>query len=106
MEPLILRLGTDHETIVDFCRRWSVVRFEVFGSVLRDDFAPESDVDVMVTFALGGKPKLHGLLMMEEELRAMFGRPVDLVERKLVESNPNWIRRRAILESAQSVYAA
>jgi len=100
------RLPATYEQVEAFCQKWQITRFELFGSVLRDDFDSKSDVDVLVTFADGARVRFGDLLDMEEELREMFGRPVDLVERKAIERSPNWIRRRRILESAEPVYTA
>ena len=106
MDDLILtRLNVTEPQIAAFCRKWKIVRFELFGSALREDFDAESDVDVLVTFEDGGTRRISDYLDMEDELVALFGRPVDLVERRLVESSPNWIRRRHILSTAQPVYA-
>lgn len=82
------------------------MRFELFGSVLRDDFDAKSDIDILVTFAQQARWRFADLLDMEDDLKRMFGREVDLVERPLLEQSPNWIRRRAILESATQVYAS
>ena len=82
------------------------MRFELFGSALRDDFDEQSDVDVLVVFEHESQIRLHDLLDMEAELQGLFGRKVDLIKRRLVEQNPNWIRRRGILSSARLVYAA
>jgi predicted nucleotidyltransferase len=106
MERINPHLDVTHEQIADYCRRWNIVRFELFGSVLRDDFRPDSDVDVLVTFAPNVGYGIGELLDMEDELKALFGRDVDLVKRDLVERSENYIRRRSILNSAQSVYAA
>lgn len=89
-----------------FCRRWRVQELDVFGSVLREDFGPESDVDVLVTFAPHARPSLFDLVTMQDELEAILGRKVDLLERKAVEANHNWIRREAILHTAQPIYRA
>lgn len=105
------RLHVTEEQIAEFCKKWKIERFELFGSALRDDFDAESDVDsagdvdVLVTFADDGQIGLRDLLDMEEELEARFGRRVDLIKRHLVEESPNWIRRRRILQSARLVYA-
>ena len=72
----------------------------LFGSVLRDDFGPDSDVDLLVAFAPGARPSLFDLVEMEAELAELVGRGVDLVTRRSVEESDNWIRRRAILDSA------
>ena len=94
------------EQVEAFCRTWRITRFELFGSVLRDDFDEQSDVDVLVTYEPGVGYGMRELARMDEELAAMFGRKVDFVERALVERSRNWIRRKSILESAQVVYAA
>ena len=101
-----LRATTDE--IAEFCRKWKIVRFELFGSALREDFDENSDVDVLVTFESveSEKYRIADLLTMEDELQEMFGRQVDLVERRLVETSRNWVRRRNILSSAELVYAA
>ena len=93
------------DKIADFCRRWKIARLEVFGSVLRDDFRPESDLDFLYTFA----PEAHwgwDIVTMEEELSALIHRPVDLVSREAVASSLNWIRREHILSSAREIYSA
>ena len=78
----------------------------LFGSVVRDDFRPDSDIDVLVTFAPGTRRALEDYMEMEEELHAIFGRKVDLIERRLVEQSDNYIRRKHILNSAQVIYVA
>jgi len=92
--------------IADFCHRWKITRFALFGSVLRDDFQPESDVDVLVDFAEDARWTLFDLVSMQEELEAIFGREVDLVSRRGIEHSRNPVRREAILSSAEVVYAA
>lgn len=87
-------------------RRWKVRELDFFGSVLREDFRPDSDVDVLVSFAPEAAWGLLDHLQMETELSALLGRKVELVSRRAVEHSPNWIRRRAILESAQPYYVA
>jgi predicted nucleotidyltransferase len=94
------------DKVGEFCRRWKIVELALFGSVLRDDFRPDSDVDVLVTFARGARWTLDDLLAMREELERIFGRPVDLVEKRLVEQSPNYIRRKHILKHAEVVYVA
>lgn len=95
-----------HEQIAAFCQKWQIVQFELFGSVLRDDFRPDSDVDVLVTFAPDSHGTLFDLVHMEDELKALFGRNVDLAERSAIEQSENYIRRRNILGTTQAVYAA
>jgi hypothetical protein len=90
--------------IAEFCRRWRITEFALFGSVFRDDFNSESDVDVLVTFAQDAPWRLFDLGRMEDELERIFGRPVDLVSRRGLESSPNYLRREAILSSAEVVH--
>lgn len=93
------------DRIADFCDKWRIVEMALFGSVLREDFGPHSDVDVLVTFGPNVPWTLLDLVRAEEELKEVFGRPVDLVERAVVEQSENWIRRGSILNSAMSIYA-
>jgi len=85
--------------IADFCRKWQVTEFALFGSVLRDDFGPDSDVDVLVSFAPHTRYSLFHLVEMQDELTVVFGRDVDLVTRRAVERGTNEWRKKAILES-------
>ncbi len=101
-----LPIHIDQARLAAFCRRWNVSRFSLFGSVLRDDFRPDSDVDVLVTFSPAARPTLFDLVSMQTELESMFGRPVDLAERDSVERSPNDIRRKAILNTGRVLYAA
>jgi predicted nucleotidyltransferase len=94
------------EAIADFCRRWQVAEFALFGSVLRDDFRADSDIDVLVRFAPHARHTVFDLMRMEAELPRLFGRKVDLVDRQVVQQSSNYIRRRQILESAETVYGA
>ena len=99
-------LTIDREAVADFCRRWDITQLWLFGSVLRDDFGPESDVDVLVTYGPDARLSLFAHHDMQAELAAVFGHPVDVMSRKSIEQSANWIRRRAILESAELYYAA
>ncbi len=98
-------LNIPKEKMADFCRKWKVIECSLFGSVLREDFGPESDVDVLVTFAPDARWGLFDLVHMEDELAALLGRPVDVVERRSVEQSENYVRRRHILTSAEPIYA-
>lgn len=92
--------------IADFCRHWHIAQLCLFGSVLREDFSPESDVDVLVTFSPDFHYGILDLIRMKAELKAIFGRDVDLVDRRVLEESPNYIRRRHILESAETIYGS
>jgi uncharacterized protein len=99
------RIPIDRQRIGEFCRKWRIVEFSLFGSVLRDDFRPDSDVDVLVRFAPETRWGLMDVCRMEDELRAIFGREVDLVSRDAVEQSENYIRRRAVLDSLEVIHA-
>jgi predicted nucleotidyltransferase len=94
------------QPLADFCRRWGVQELALFGSVLREDFRPDSDVDVLVTFAPGSSWSLFDVARMEDELKSLLGRDVDLVERRAVERSENYIRRKRILENPLTLYVA
>ncbi len=73
------QISIDQERLAGFCRQYHVSRLSLFGSVLRDDFGPDSDVDVLVEFEPGYAPGLFGVVHMERELSELFGgRKVDL----------------------------
>jgi predicted nucleotidyltransferase len=93
----------DRERIIAFCRKWRIVELALFGSVLRDDFRKDSDVDVLVTFGPGGRLTFENRVKMLDELSAIFGRSADLVEKRAIR-NP--FRRYEILTTKSVVYAA
>jgi predicted nucleotidyltransferase len=94
------------EQISDFCRRWRITELALFGSVLRDDFDGESDLDILVAFAPDADWSLLDHVKMEQELEALLDRKVDLLSRRSVERSHNWLRRREILDTAEVVYAS
>lgn len=94
------------DRIKDFCKKWRIVELSLFGSALRKDFAPHSDVDILVQFAPETRYGMFDLVRMEQELQELLGRRVDLIERKAIEQTENYIRRRSILSSAEIVYAS
>ena len=99
-------LEISRDKIAEFCRRWKITEFALFGSVLRDDFRPDSDIDVLVTFAPGASWRFYDLISIREELESLFGRPIDLVEKRLVERSENYIRRKHILKHMETIYVA
>lgn len=101
-----LPIEFNHEQLEGFCHRWKVGELALFGSILRDDFRPDSDVDVLVSFLPEADWSLFDRVDMQEELASIVGRKVDLVSRRGIERSSNWIRRKAILESARSLYVA
>lgn len=93
------------DKIAEFCRKWQVTELALFGSVLRDDFHSDSDIDVIVQFHPDAHPRFSTLDQMEVELKAIFHRDVDLITRQGIEASRNYLRRREILSSAQVIYA-
>ena len=91
------------DKITAFCQRRKVVELALFGSVLRDDFRPDSDIDVLVTFTSDCGWSLFDLAQMQEELKDIFQREIDLVEK---EGLRNPFRRHEILNHMEVVYAA
>jgi predicted nucleotidyltransferase len=89
--------------IAEFCKRWSITEFSLFGSVLREDFNPDSDIDVLVSIDPGAHIGLFEIARMQIELENIFKRPVDLVEK---EGLRNPYRRYEILRTAQVIYAS
>lgn len=92
-----------HKAVTSFCKRWKVAELSVFGSILRDDFRTDSDVDVLVSFEENARISLFDLAQMQVELETIFKRPVDFVEK---EGLRNPYRRSEILKTAQVVYAS
>jgi hypothetical protein len=93
----------DERGIAAFCRRWKIVELAFFGSVLREDFRPDSDVDVLVDFARDAEWSLLDWVEMQEELQGLLGRSIDLVD---WEGLGNPFRRQAILSTKQVIYEA
>ena len=100
------KIAINRDSIDDFCRRWKITELSLFGSVLRADFRPDSDIDVLVSFAPDAEWSLFDHATMQDELAALLNRKVDLVSRRAIERSDNWIRRQHILSTAESVYVA
>ncbi|HYH47497.1 MAG TPA: nucleotidyltransferase family protein [Thermoanaerobaculia bacterium] len=100
------RLHVSSGDLAAFCRRWHIAKLEVFGSVVRDDFRAESDVDFLVSFEPGLRPSGFDWFQLKEELSDLVGRKVDLVDRRLVERSRNLYRRQHILSEATPVHGA
>lgn len=95
-------ININREAITVFCKKWKIVEFALFGSVLRDDFAPDSDIDVLVSFDSSAHWSLLDFVEMREELKEFFGKEVDLVEK---DGLRNPFRRHEIITTRQIVYA-
>jgi predicted nucleotidyltransferase len=93
------------QKIAAFCKRWKVVEFALFGSVMREDFSPQSDVDALVSFAPHSDWGLFDHIRMKQELKELFGREVDLVTRRALEQSRNALLRSEILSTAKVLYS-
>ena len=100
------RLHIGDEELASFCVKWQILRLELFGSALRQDFGPDSDVDLLVTFAPDAPWSLLDIVHLEEELSLLMGRKAEIAERSAIEQSANPFRRKRILGSAQLLYAA
>ncbi len=94
------------EKIQAFCMKQNISELSLFGSALREDFGPDSDIDLLFRFSPEAKPTLFDLVNMKEELAKIIGRDVDLVSKNAIEASRNRFRRQTILESAKVIYAA
>jgi predicted nucleotidyltransferase len=106
MKTLVKDIPLPQDKIADFCRRWKINEFALFGSVLRSDFGPESDLDILVTFTPEADWSLFDHVRMQQELNQLLNRKIDLFSRRAVEQSHNEPRRREILDTAQAIYVA
>ena len=102
----MIQIALPEAQLGEFCRKWKITDLALFGSVLREGFRPDSDIDVLVSFEPSARWSLMDVVEMQDELERVLGRKVDLVKRRAVERSENYIRRRHILESAEPVYVA
>ncbi len=98
------KIEIPQDKIVGFCRRWRIAEFALFGSVLRDDFRPDSDIDILVTFEPDASWTLFDLVKMQDELREIFGREIDLISRRGLETSRNYLRKNEIITTAEIIY--
>jgi uncharacterized protein len=111
----VLQLNSDHQKIyqrlrispaqiAQFCQKWKITELAIFGSILRDDFNEQSDIDFLVKFSPETKLLLEDIDNIEQELKAMTGRSIDFIFKKNLEKSANWIRKKNILETAEVIY--
>jgi predicted nucleotidyltransferase len=98
------RLSITSDKLTEFCQRRQIGELALFGSVLREDFHANSDIDMLVTFQPDARVSLIDLIDMQYELEELCHRKVDLLTRKSVETSSNWIRRKEILSTARVIY--
>ena len=94
------------EQLTEFCRRYQIVELALFGSILREDYRPDSDVDFLVTYAPDKRWRPWGELPEQVEMETLLGRKVDWITRKSVEASANPLFRRAVLTQAEVIYAS
>lgn len=100
------RILIPQDDLAAFCRKRRITKLALFGSALRDDFTAESDVDALARFGPDAERSFGALMEAQDELAALLGRRVDLVEWEAVEESRNYYRRKAVLDSAQVIYDA
>lgn len=99
-----LAIALPMDVIQAFCQRWQIAELAVFGSILRNDFCADSDVDFLYVLKSNTRWKLSDLIQAEEELAQLLGREIDLVGKVSIERSHNWLRKRNILSSAKVIY--
>jgi len=100
MHPLNISI----EALSKFCQKWHIEKMSLFGSALRDDFKPESDLDFLVSFLDAADWGMLDHIAMKQELECLSGRNVDLVTENGLNRSANWIRQREIRQTAQQIY--
>ncbi len=90
--------------IARFCQRWQIRELALFGSALRSDFGPDSDVDVLVAFSPEAEWGLLEHVRMQQELQNLFHRNVDMISRRALERSRNWLLRRQFLNTAEPLF--
>jgi predicted nucleotidyltransferase len=106
MSLSVANFSLSDAAIAEFCCRWQIQEMALFGSVLRDDFRPDSDIDVLVTFSPQAKRGLLTLARAKHELEDATGRKVDFVVKQSILESDNWMRQKEILNSVKVIYAA
>ncbi|HOP47358.1 MAG TPA: nucleotidyltransferase domain-containing protein [Desulfobacteraceae bacterium] len=100
------KINIPEDRIKEFCEKYEIDEFSLFGSVLTDEFNSRSDVDILVSFNESARHTLFDLSRMKDELEQLLGYEVDLVSKRGLESSRNLFRKNAILKSAEPIYAA
>jgi len=101
---LVKNINLPMPQIREFCDRWQIIEFALFGSVLRDDFSSKSDIDCLVKFSEKSDWSLFDRVQMQQELALIMNRRVDLINKRAIECSHNWIRKKEILNTAQIIY--
>ncbi len=99
------RLNTNQQDLIQLCQEVKIIELALFGSILRDDFNSESDIDLLVTFAKDAKITFFDLDSIENQFSRLFKRPVDVVTKKAINNSHNPIRKKNILDNLKVIYA-
>ncbi len=106
LTQIYTRLNVTPQQLANFCKQHQIQELAIFGSALREDFRPDSDIDLLVTYQPTAKRGLFEKMNLKEELETLFQRKVDLVSKNAIAQSRNWIRRKNILNSAEVIYVA
>ena len=98
------RLGIHPQKLADFCQKYQIIELCLFGSIIRDDFTPDSDIDIIVTFSPNTTMSLLQFIDLEYQFQNLLKRDVDLVEKAVIEKDFNWMRRQEILNNYKVIY--
>lgn len=101
-----LKINLPKAAIAEFCQRWKIIELAVFGSVLREDFNIDSDIDFLFTFSPEAQWGLFKVMEIQQELEQLVGRPIDFVSKNAIQRSNNWLRRQEILGTAKIIYEA
>ncbi|AIE75618.1 MULTISPECIES: nucleotidyltransferase family protein [unclassified Synechocystis] len=98
-------MGVSFQILRQFCQQHKITELSVFGSILREDFNFDSDIDLLVKFDPNAHISLMDMIKIEDEFKRLLRRNIDLVSKKAIENSKNWIRRKNILNDAEIIYA-
>ena len=98
------RLGISFQILDQFCQKYKITELSVFGSILREDFNFDSDIDLLIKFDPKAHISLMDMIKIENEFKILLKRNIDLVSKKAIENSKNWIRRQNILDNAEIIY--
>lgn len=99
-------LNIPDDKIASLCKQWRIIELALFGSAVRNELRPDSDIDMLVTFEEGAEPTLFDMSRLSRELSELLDRDVDVLTRRAVQESRNPYRRREILDTAETLYAA
>ena len=99
-----IAISIPKDEIAKFCRRWKTRELALLGSALHDDFSPDSDLDMLITFAPDVDWGLLDHVQMQQELQTLLRRNIDLISKRALEQSQNWLHRKEILETAQVLF--